>query len=290
MTQPVGVYDRDSYYDADGLASRLSPTLNGVLFTLDWLKAWAFIRRLRQLCGLRFKRTDSILPAVLDIGAGDGKFLYFIRDFGFRVFGTTASTISQGVAKTRFGVDLEFSLKVPSPTKAPPLQAITYWHVFEHLETPVEHVAAWGAILAPEGVVMVEVPNVESLGAKLAYTSWLGSDDRHHINHMTEKEIVELALAHGFVVVRHEGFSLKFTYPYLWSALLGRIFGRNRYTFERVFNILKDPYGRLISNPIITINALAAIVYLAPLIAVLTLYGLASGRGEVLRLYLKRNL
>ena len=286
MAKSTGLYDSDQYYDSDGQASRLAPSLNGLLYALDWFKAWAFARRLNGLYTIRPNGAQA-RPRVLDVGAGDGKFLYFMRRFGFAPFGTTASEISQKAAKARWGIDLDHSLDVPMRLKT--LEVITYWHVFEHLTDPDGHMASWSRVLESGGAVMIEVPNIESVGARLCYDAWLGSDDKHHINHMTTGQIVEMAQRHGFQVVRKEGFSLKFSYPFMWSALIGRLFGRERYSFDQVFATLKNPVARLGKAPFVTINAVASVIYLAPVIAGLCIWGLLSGRGEVLRLYLKKS-
>jgi len=43
----------------------------------------------------------------------------------------------------------------------------------------------------------------------------------------------------------------------------------------------------LLARPLWTLNAMASVAYLAPLIAGLMLHGLATGQGEVLRVYAK---
>jgi hypothetical protein len=46
----------------------------------------------------------------------------------------------------------------------------------------------------------------------------------------------------------------------------------------------------LVRRPLWTINAMAALAYLAPVIVALMLYGLTNGQGEVLRVYAKKQL
>lgn len=48
MSQQPGLYDRNSYYDSDGHASRLAPSLNLLLHVLDWSKAWTTVHVLRR--------------------------------------------------------------------------------------------------------------------------------------------------------------------------------------------------------------------------------------------------
>ena len=55
-----------------------------------------------------------------------------------------------------------------------------------------------------------------------------------------------------------------------------------------IMSILKTPFGMLRRRPLWTINAAAAVGYLAPAIVGLMLYGLATRQGEVFRVYAKR--
>lgn len=280
MKKPAELYDRDDYYARDGRASRLSPVLNGLLLALEWLRALAVAARTDFL-----RRSGP--RRLLDVGAGNGAFAHCMQRLGFQPFGTTASQVARQAARDRYGIDLCYATEIPESLRGRRYELITYWHVFEHLEDPVAHVAAWHDLLADDGVVVVEVPNVESLGARLSFSAWLGSDPKHHINPMSERELRQLFAAHRLEVARREGFSLKFTYPFLWSGLLGACFGR-AYDFDAVFATLKAPLRALREAPLRTANALAAILYLAPAIVPLAAIGLVTGRGEVCRLYLRK--
>lgn len=286
MTNIPELYDSNDYYTGDGVASRLAPSLNGLLYFLDWFKAWNFVR----VSGLRKKSKTSIEQPlrIIDIGAGDGKFLYFVKKFGFSPQGTTASSISQQAAKTKYEISLHLSKEIPEDFQKEKIDAITYWHVFEHLEEPDSHVKIWSNILADDGVVMIEVPNIDGFGSKICYPTWLGSDDVHHINHMTSNAIEELLGKHGLVVYRRESFSLKFTYVLLWSALLGRFFGEKEYSFDTVFGVLKNPTASFKNNPVMTINSILSIGYLAPLVFLIGALGVLTKRGEITRLYARR--
>jgi SAM-dependent methyltransferase len=271
MTESI--YDKDDYYAADRAASRLTPALNGLLAALERTRVRTVLRR-----------TGLVRGHILDIGAGDGKFLAACKARGFEVEGTTASERSQAAALSQFGVSLVLTQSLECFRESPPFDLLTYWHVFEHLDDPASHAALWSALLRFDGHLVIEVPNVRSLGAWLCYRAWLGSDDRHHINHQAPPAIAALVRAAGLEVWREEGFSLKFSYVFLWSALLGRIFGK-RYDFDGLMALLKAPLASLRRRPLAALNALASIAYLLPLILGLMGYGLLTGRGEVYRLY-----
>jgi SAM-dependent methyltransferase len=274
------LYDSNDYYAADGEGSRLSPLLEPVVGCIDRLRAKKLLAILDIPLGT--------IPCVLDIGAGTGGFLAALQRMGAEVHGTTASLTAQAAAARRYGLALRCATDIPTDVGRESFNAITYWHVFEHLEDPESHVSAWPRLLGERGIVLVEVPNVDSMGARLCSRAWLGSDPVHHINMMSLQEIKLLLARHGMTIRRAEGLSLKFTYVYLWSALLGLMFGR-AYDFDNVFDVLKRPKYAFTRRPVRTLNAMAAIIYLFPVIVLCTICGWITDHGEVLRLVIERS-
>jgi 2-polyprenyl-3-methyl-5-hydroxy-6-metoxy-1,4-benzoquinol methylase len=266
------LYDRNDYYLDNARASRLSPILDGILYLLEWERIVAAKRHLRGRVG-----------AILDVGAGDGKFLRFMQRLGFSSVGTTASQRSAQRAAAG-GVRMYLTETLDGPREHAPYTLITYWHVFEHLSDPAAHVSQWRDLLDSEGLLLIEVPNIESIGAKLCYDAWLGSDPVHHINHQPLAKIVAQIEAAGLKVRGVDHFSLKFTYVFLWSALLGRLFPR-RYDFDSIMHLLKSPLARLRAAPLSSLNAMASVVYLAPIILGLSAVGVLTRRGEAIRVY-----
>ena len=272
----TSLYDSEDYYADTAAGSRLSPVIDGLLRVFDRWRARSVIRK-----------TGLSTGKVLDVGAGDGKFLFFMRQAGFTPRGTTTSTRSARAAKEIFGIDLDISETVDGEVPVGPFDLLTYCHVFEHLEDPPAHEHLWPALVRPGGFFVLEVPNVRSIGARLKYSAWLGSDDKHHVNHQPPERILTRLRQLGFEPTRREWFSGKFSYVYLWSALLGALFGR-AYDFDGIMAMLKSPGAMTRRRPLWTLNALAAVGYLAPVIAVLMLYGGLAGQGEVFRVYARR--
>lgn len=271
-------YDNNDYYSSDKSASRLASFLNPILHILDSLKANSAISKLPS-------KSNQV---VLDVGAGDGKFLYFLKKKGFKVYGTTLSSISKAAAKENFDVDLEFSAELSNNISTRTYDLISYWHVYEHLTDPESHVSKWQTLLNNQGVLLIEVPNIDSYGAKIHFDSWLGSDLEHHCNLQKNEEIDSVILGSGLHIIRREFFSLKFSYPFIWSALVGKLLNK-KYDFDYILNFLKNPLDNFKTNFFSSLNLLLSIFYLAPVCLFLIILGLLKKRGEVYRVYAQKN-
>lgn len=127
-------------------------------------------RVLRRTRGSLAARIDQIAPAgpVLDVGAGDGALLAALRRHGREAVGTERE-------------DDDGSL----PGAPGGWAAIVFWHSLEHLPDPAGALAAAAGGLTPGGVVVVAVPNSDSLQARAFGSRWLHLDPPRHLVHLT---------------------------------------------------------------------------------------------------------
>jgi SAM-dependent methyltransferase len=115
------------------------------------------------------KRISKFLPPdiprnLLDYGAGGGGFWAHANRSGWTVRGFEPGR--KGVENCRrAGFEVTDNLEeLPSSE----FGVVTLNHVFEHLANPIEVLAEIRRLLAPKGLLFVEVPNAGSLRAKLA--------------------------------------------------------------------------------------------------------------------------
>ena len=121
-----------------------------------------------------FKRGLSLLEKrlsrkgkILDVGFGNGFFLAAAQEAGWEVRGIDPSAMNCETAKKKFGLDLERgSLEEFSPSEL--FDAISFWDVLEHLPDPSQVLQKARALLKPEGVLMIGIPNDRSLLTALA--------------------------------------------------------------------------------------------------------------------------
>ncbi len=109
----------------------------------------------------RCKRVErySGTGRILDIGCGRGDFLALMAGRGWGATGLELDRriLSQG--RRVKGVDLRFGgledVKFPEAH----FNAVTFWHVFEHLRDPLWALRECNRILKPGGLLVVAVPN-----------------------------------------------------------------------------------------------------------------------------------
>ena len=95
------------------------------------------------------------------------------------------------------------------------LDAATLWHVLEHLDDPgaaLERIAGW---LRPGGMLLVGVPNLASVQARVGGARWYHLDVPRHRTHFTVRGLETLLRAHGLepvatqhVLAEHNPFGL----------------------------------------------------------------------------------
>ncbi|UCB57625.1 MAG: class I SAM-dependent methyltransferase [Candidatus Omnitrophota bacterium] len=104
---------------------------------------------------------------VLDVGSGRGEFLGEVKKRGsWQCFGTETSSYALEFAKKK--LDIELSLGQLEELNYPDrfFDAISFWHVLEHLPYPSRALKEARRILRDKGFLFIAVPNDSWLGRK----------------------------------------------------------------------------------------------------------------------------
>ncbi len=127
--------------------------------------------------------------SVLDYGCGAGEFLKFIEEdfttFGFEPNENARNSANQKTTKTQFISDLN-ELKDES------LDAITLWHVFEHIDNQDDILNIFYNKLKNKGLLIIAVPNHTSYDAKHYKEFWAAYDVPRHIYHFSKNGMENL--------------------------------------------------------------------------------------------------
>jgi len=100
---------------------------------------------------------------VLDVGSGGGEFAYLLKRLGHDVLGVEPNKGYASYAMREYGLQTErdFIGDAALPERA--FDLVTIWHVLEHTEDPCRVLQRLARALRPDGVLVVEVPNVEAI-------------------------------------------------------------------------------------------------------------------------------
>jgi SAM-dependent methyltransferase len=205
---------------------------------------------------------------LLDAGAGRGRFVAAARAAGYDARGIEPSARGVGAA-VGIGAPVEQAAIEEAVVEAGSLDAVTLWHVLEHLPDPgvaLGRIAGW---LRPGGALLVGVPNLASWQARLGAERWYHLDVPRHRVHFTPTGLDALLRTHGFVPVRTTHVLLEHNPFGMWQSLVNRLTSQPSY----LYNLLKRNAPLFSRDLALTLVALP----LAPLAA---LAELAAGLGR----------
>lgn len=146
----------------------------------------------------RFRRIQGLLrpgARVLDVGAGAGFFPYVVRSRGFEVVGLEPNQGYCDWGNRVLGVEVMGGTLQDFDLSATPFDIITLNHVLEHLPDPAAALSRLRDWLEPEGLLVVEVPNIES--------GFHAPHKRFHIGHLynfSPDNLTRLARSRGLEV------------------------------------------------------------------------------------------
>lgn len=136
---------------------------------------------------------------LLDVGSGAGFFLSKAKEEGWQVTGTEPDEQARNIGQGRVGDTIYESIEDPFFTDTQ-YDAITMWHVLEHVHRLNQTMVWLHKHLDANGKVFIAVPNPESADAKAFKANWAAYDVPRHLYHFTKKAMRQLAEKHGFKV------------------------------------------------------------------------------------------
>jgi 2-polyprenyl-3-methyl-5-hydroxy-6-metoxy-1,4-benzoquinol methylase len=135
---------------------------------------------------------------ILDYGCGTGHFLAACRSNGWQVAGVEPNARAREEATRRVGQSI--GADDLGGFSAESFDAITLWHVLEHVHELTGTLKQLIGLLKPDGVLIIAVPNVESFDAQHYRQDWAAYDVPRHLYHFSPKTMTQLLKKHKLVV------------------------------------------------------------------------------------------
>ena len=232
-------------------------------------KLLSFFYKLRMLSVLRnIKRTIPQNGHILDWGSGDGSLIRLLEHEGFDCYGidnyhvelTNKKLVNTTIIKAPFSKDF--------------FDCITSFHVLEHIEKPFASIKKAFHLLKPNGILVVEVPNIESVSFQIFKNNWYHLDIPLHLNHFNLSVMKWIFNKIGNnKIIKVNYFSHRHSPSSVVNSLIPSLSPRN----------MRARYSGQFPLPLMMLYLFLQILsYPFPMIEALI------RRGEILRIYIKK--
>ena len=239
-----------------------------------WLRrAWHHQRSgiIRELLG----KLDASL---YDIGCGDGEFISACLHRGIKISGCEPQPRAREQAEKNLQCQIDGTLF--SSKEQLQYDAVTVWHVIEHVENPGQMIRDVRKHLKTGGLLAVSTVNIESWQARLFGTHWLHLDPPRHLWVGGRKAVEELLEKNGFDIEMRRSNFLEFG-PVGFVDSFINVFDCKR---DRLLKCLKAGFGGITGK----ITWLAAAV-LTPLGILFSAVETIFGKSATFEIYARKS-
>ncbi len=149
----------------------------------------------------RFEKIEPLLAdrkVVLDVGTGGGEFAYLLQSLGHRVSGIEPNTGYADYSIREYGLTVHVGFVQDAAFPPESFDVVTIWHVLEHTEDPGSVLALLRSWLKTEGMLVVEVPNVEAT-CQAPHSTF----HEAHLYNFNVVSLRRLAKKHGLYEAKH---------------------------------------------------------------------------------------
>lgn len=219
--------------------------------------------RLGHLFGSPYKKILQVLRSsnaktVLEVGAGKGSLLNFLKINGLKVAGVEIDSycvkhIREMDITCYFG-DLN---EVMSEIGLKKFDAVVFHHAFEHLYNPKKTLSNIYNLLNEKGIIYLSIPNISSIEAKLFGKYWKGLDLPRHIIHYDNSSIKKILSEANFEIINLESdiFPSSFIESIGFFLLKRRMSSKIYSLFYYPWKLLAPIHIKVIGSGIMSITA-----------------------------------
>ena len=184
-----------NFYKSDDYISHSGQSKNA--FDIAYHLARRFTLKWKSQLIKRKKRNGKLL----DYGSGTGEFLLKMKSVGWSVAGVEPSEKAREKANKLFSNDDKPIVAELDQVGNGSFDAITLWHVLEHVHQLNEVLTHLNHKLNPEGFLFIAVPNYESSDAKIYQENWAAYDLPRHLWHFSRQTMNQLLTRNGFKII-----------------------------------------------------------------------------------------
>lgn len=172
---------------------------------------------------------------VVEVGFGDGSFLWEMAHLGWDALGMDTSEEAVRLAGRLTGISVTREELESAGLDESSFDLVVMRHLLEHVEEPESTLTHAHRVLRPGGSIYVEVPNAASLEASIAGNDWFHLDPEFHMSQFTPVSLRAALEKADFHQVRVSHMTLEYRQTLTYGILsrLGFSFSADNLTHGR---------------------------------------------------------
>ena len=210
-TDLASIYPPGYWWEPSGTVGQMEDRYRNWMVSRDQLRFTLSVAAASPPCRL------------LDIGCGAGTFLQLALKAGFDAYGLDSSPEAVRVASEDLRGRIVAGSEQELIERGEQFDLITLFHCLEHIPNPFSYLKTLRKLLRKPGGLIVQVPNRNSLQAKMLGPRWYGLDCPRHLYNYTTFSLLHLLGRAGYRIQRTRHFSLRDNAAALVSSLFPRL-------------------------------------------------------------------
>jgi len=138
---------------------------------------------------------------ILDIGTAGGTFLHVAKQQGWEVYGIEPNKWLANWGKEHYGIDIKSGTLFDYKFEENFFDVVTLWDVLEHMPNPKKALLEINRILKPNGLLVVNYPDIGSWLSKVMRSKWIFLLSVH-LYYFTPKTIKGILKTTGFKTIK----------------------------------------------------------------------------------------
>lgn len=200
FTQDIPTQDAIGvYYKSENYISHTDTKKGFVNSLYHFVRKRALVKKkklVQEVTGLN-------IGSLLDVGSGTGSFANEMKNAGWAVTGLEPDPDARKVAFDQHQLALNdtssfFNLAGES------FDAITMWHVLEHVHELDAYIVQLKNVLKAEGRILIAVPNYTSVDGQVYKQHWAAYDVPRHLYHFSPAAMKHLVERHGLKIIAYK--------------------------------------------------------------------------------------
>jgi len=195
FTNPIPLESKiGTYYETEDYLSHTSDSKNPISLIYNKVRDINLNSKFNILNKYKSK------AKALDIGCGTGEYLNYLKTRGWDVLGIEPNSKARNFINNNHKFDVQDISELEKLGKLS-FDAISMWHVLEHVYDINERMQTIHRILKNDGIAIIALPMIDSPDSIKFGKYWAGLDLPRHLHHFSSDTFTKLANNNNFDVV-----------------------------------------------------------------------------------------